>query len=122
MSVPILAQGGILIASLEQAQSDSDLSQLQRSLLDGVRQRRARGVVLDVSAVDVMDSFAVRTLRTIAHAARLCGARTVIVGIQPEVAFAMTQLGIGLEDIATALDLDDGLVALRGAVSTRPGG
>jgi rsbT antagonist protein RsbS len=114
MTVPILEQGGILIASLQHAQSDSDLSQLQERLLDGVSRRRAGGVVLDVSAVDVMDSFAVRTLRTIAHAARLCGARTVIVGIQPEVAFAMTQLGIGLEGIATALDLDDGLLALRG--------
>ena len=66
-----------------------------------------------MSALDVVDSFAARTLRAIAHTARLRGAETVIVGIQPDVAFSMVQLGITLEDVSTALDLEEGLARLR---------
>ena len=68
---------------------------------------RSRGVIVDVTALDVMDSFASRTLRDIAHMIRLRGAETVIVGIQPEVAFAMVQLGLTLEGVTTALDLEE---------------
>ncbi len=74
---------------------------------------RSRGVIVDVTAMDVLDSFASRTLREIAHMIRLRGAVTVIVGIQPEVAFAMVQLGLTLEDVATALDLEEGLAYLN---------
>src|SRR5213596_4286174 len=74
---------------------------------------RARGVIVDVTALDVMDSFAVRTLRDIAHMARLRGAETVIVGIQPDVAFAMVQLGLTLKGVATVLDLEEGLAFLN---------
>jgi rsbT antagonist protein RsbS len=74
---------------------------------------RSCGVILDVTALDVMDSFASRTMREIAHMIRLRGAETVIVGIQPEVAFAMVQLGLTLEDVATALDLEEGLEYLN---------
>jgi rsbT antagonist protein RsbS len=121
MSAPILQQDRVLIASLQADQSDSELRSLCEELLAGVSQRRATGVVLDVSAVEVMDSYAVRTVRTIAHSAGLCGARAVIVGIQPGVAYAMTQLGITLKGIATALDLDDGLIALRQGQDLEPG-
>src|SRR5437763_9139107 len=71
--------------------------------------------------MDVMDSFASRTLREIAHMIRLRGAETVIVGIQPEVAFAMVQLGLTLEGVGTALDLEEGLAYLN-AKSKRRGG
>ena len=74
---------------------------------------RSRGVIVDVTALDVMDSFATRTMRSIAHMLKLRGAETVIVGIQPEVAFAMVQLGLTLEDVATALDLEEGLAYLN---------
>src|SRR5438552_1916941 len=86
--------------------------QLTEQLLRGIRANRARGVIVDLAAMDVMDSFASRTLREIAHMIRLRGAETVIVGIQPEVAFAMVQLGLTLEDVATALDLEEGLAYL----------
>ena len=66
-------------------------------------------MIVDVTALDVLDSFASRTLRDIAHIIRLRGAETVIVGVQPEVAFAMVQLGITLEKVPTALDLEEGL-------------
>jgi rsbT antagonist protein RsbS len=112
MRVPILKQGDYLIASIQSALNDEDLLQLQDDLAAQVGKFRSRGAIVDVTVLDVMDSFAVRTLRAIAHMIRLRGAQTVIVGIQPEVAFAMVQLGLTLEDVATALDLEEGLAYL----------
>ena len=112
MSVPILKQGNYLIASLQAAMTDSDAQRLQDDLMARVGKFRSTGIIVDVTAVDVMDSFAVRSLRTVAHMTNLRGADTVIVGIQPEVAFAMVQLGMTFEDIHTALDLEEGLALL----------
>jgi rsbT antagonist protein RsbS len=112
MAVPILKQGPYLIATVQTALNDRDLADLSEALIDRVGRFRSRGVIVDVTALDVMDSFAARTLRDLAHMARLRGAQTVIVGIQPEVAFAMVQLGLTLEGIATALDLEEGLLYL----------
>jgi rsbT antagonist protein RsbS len=111
--VPILKQQHYLIASIQSALSDEDLLQLRDDLAAQVGRYRSRGAIVDVTALDVMDSFAVRTLRAIAHMIRLRGAETVIVGIQPEVSFAMVQLGLTLEDVATALDLEEGLAYLE---------
>ena len=91
MSVPILKQGDVLIVSMQAALSDKDLLQLRDELAQRVGRQRARGVIIDLTALDVLDSFATRTLRTIAYTAKLRGAEAVIVGIQPEVAFAMVQ-------------------------------
>lgn len=109
MPVPILKQGATLIASIQSALTDADLRQLRDALVRRVGQDRARGVVIDVTALDVLDSFASRTLRDIVHMIRLRGAETVVVGIQPDVAFAMVQLGLTLEGVPTALDLEEGL-------------
>jgi rsbT antagonist protein RsbS len=110
--VPILKLGHVLIASIQVALSDHDLIRLRDDLIDRVGRLRAKGVIIDVTALDVMDSFATRTLRGIAETTRLRGAHTVIVGIQPDVAFAMVQLGLGLTGISTALDLEEGLEIL----------
>ena len=112
MEVPILKQGQYLIASIQAALSDEDLVHLRDGLAEKVGRFRSRGVIVDVTVLDVMDSFASRTLRDLAHMTRLRGAETVIVGIQPEVAFAMVQLGLTLEGVATALDLEEGLAFL----------
>lgn len=126
MEVPILRQGQYLIASIQSALTDADLSHLREALIAQVGRSRCRGVIVDVTALDVMDSFAVRTLRDIAHMARLRGAETVIVGIQPDVAFAMVQLGLTLKGVATVLDLEEGLAFLnrrteeRTAFETKP--
>jgi len=120
MRVPILKQGGILIASIQSALSDEDLLQLRDDLVQQVGKYRSRGAIVDVTVLDVMDSFAVRTLRAIAHMIRQRGAETVIVGIQPEVAFAMVQLGLTLGDVATALDLEEGLAFLGRNPKTGP--
>src|ERR1700733_15110312 len=109
MPVPILKQGGVLIACIQAALTDKDLVQLKDDLSGRVGRFRSSGVVIDVSALDVVDSFAARTLRGIAQTTKLRGAETVIVGIQPDVAFAMVQLGLTLEDVLTALDLEEGL-------------
>jgi rsbT antagonist protein RsbS len=113
MPVPILKQGAILIASVQAALTDSDAERLRYDLMDRVSQFRAQGIIVDVTAIDVMDSFAARSLRTIAHMTRLRGADTVIVGLQPEVAFAMVQLGLAFDDMNTALDLEEGLALLN---------
>ena len=82
---------------------------LRDELVEQVGRFRARGVIIDVTALDVMDSFATGTLREIAHMVRLRGAQTVIVGIQPDVAFAMVHMGLTLEGVTTKLDLEEGL-------------
>jgi len=113
MPVPILKQGQILIASIQAALTDHDLIQLKDELADQVGRFRSRGVIIDVTALDVLDSFATRTLRGIAATAQLRGAQTVVVGIQPDVAIAIVQLGLTLQGVATALDLEEGLQLLR---------
>src|SRR6266508_4640398 len=113
MEVPILKQGRYLIATIQSALTDADLLQLRDSLVEQVGRYRSRGVIVDVTSLDVMDSFASRTLRDIAQMIKLRGAETVIVGIDPDVAFAMVRLGLNLEGVATTLDLEEGLVLLN---------
>jgi rsbT antagonist protein RsbS len=122
MPIPILKQGNILIVSIQSAPTDPDLLQLKDELADRVGRHRSRGVVIDVSALDVMDSFAARTLRMISQTTKLRGAETVIVGIQPDVAFAMTQLGLTLRDVSTALDLEEGMELLAIMMKKGPQG
>ena len=118
MPVPILKQGAILIATVQAALTDSDTERLRYDLMERVSRFRAQGIIVDVTAIDVMDSFAARSLRTIAHMTRLRGADTVIVGLQPEVAFAMVQLGLAFDDMNTALDLEEGLALLNRATGS----
>src|ERR1700675_575619 len=113
MRVPILKQGSYLIASIQSALTDYELLQLRDDLAEQVGRYRSRGVIIDVTVLDVMDSFAVRTLRAIAQIAHMRGSETVICGIQPEVAFSMVQLGLTLTDVETALDLEEGLLLLN---------
>jgi len=112
LRVSILAQGSYLIASIHTALDDEHFERFQRNLSDQIGQKRARGVIIDVAALDVLDSFGSRTLRDLGQVARLRGADTVVVGIQPEVAFAMVKFGINLDPIHTALDLEEGLALL----------
>jgi rsbT antagonist protein RsbS len=122
MAVPILKQGDYLIATVQAALSDAELMELRHRLVERTGQFRSRGVIVDVMALDVMDSFAARTLRDLAYMARLRGAETVVVGIQPEVAVAMAQLGLTLEGVATALDLEEGLEFLDRSIGRKRNG
>jgi rsbT antagonist protein RsbS len=114
--VPILRQRGYLIATLQAAITDREAQDLQDELMEQVSRYRARGVIVDVTVLDVLDSFAARTLQVIAHTTRLRGAHTVLVGVQPEVAFAMVRLGLSMEHVYTALDLEEGLAFLDGLI------
>jgi rsbT antagonist protein RsbS len=117
--VSILRQGDTLVASVNTALDDSEMLRFQADLVRQIGDHRARGVIIDVAALDVLDSFGSRTLRAIAEMARLRGAVTVVVGIQPDVAFAMVRLGMDMGVIATALDLEEGLAHLH-RVRQRP--
>jgi rsbT antagonist protein RsbS len=119
MPVPILKQGAILIATVQAALTDSDTVRLRQDLMEHVSRFRAQGIIVDLTAIDVMDSFAARSLRTVAHMTRLRGADTVIVGLQPEVAFAMVQLGLAFDGMHTALDLEEGLALLNRQLAPR---
>ena len=113
MIVPILKQGPYLIATIQSALSDADLRDLRDDLVAKVGTLRSRGVIVDVTSLDVVDSFSSRMLRDISLMVRLRGAEMVIVGLQPEVAFSMVQLGLTLAGVATALDLEEGLAYLN---------
>ena len=113
MSIPILKHGRTLIVSLQSEPTDAEFVELQHQLAQRVTTTHADGVVIDVTALEVLDSFATRTLREIGTRSRCAGARAAIVGVQPEVAFAMAQLGLSLEGTLTALDLEDGLALLH---------
>lgn len=117
--VSIMRQGTTLIASIHTALDDSELIRFQDDLIAQIGEHRARGVVIDVGALDVIDSFAALTLRTIAEMSRLRGAQTVMVGIQPDVAYTMVRLGMGTGSVPTALDLEEGLALLGGAPERR---
>jgi rsbT antagonist protein RsbS len=112
MFVSILQQGDFLIASIHAALDDTEFVRFQEDLLEQVGARRAKGIVIDIAALDVLDSFGSKSLRDLAHMARLRGAALVLVGIQPDVAFAIVKLGMHI-DIHTALDLEEGLCFLE---------
>ena len=110
--VSILRQGSYLIASIHTALDDTQMVRFREDLVEQIGRHRSQGVIIDVAALDVLDSFGARTLRTIADMARLRGALTIIVGIQPDVAFAMVSLGMGTGNVTTLLDLEEGLAYL----------
>ena len=119
--VSILRQGAYLIASIHTALDDTQMVRFREDLVEQIGRHRSRGVIIDVAALDVLDSFGARTLRTIGEMARLRGAVTVVVGIQPDVAFAMVSLGMSTGTIDTALDLEEGLEYLNSRIPRRVG-
>ena len=112
MAVAILRQGNYLVASIRSDLTDTEVLALRDELAEQAGSYETRGVVIDVAALDVIDSFVARSLRSIAMAARLRGAETVIVGIQPDVAVAMVHFHLNLEPLRAALDLDEALALL----------
>ncbi len=112
MSVAILRQGSYLVASIQSDLSDREVTELRHELADLVGRHRSRGIVIDVAALDVIDSFVARALRGIVLTARLRGAETVIIGIQPDVAIAMVQFRLNLGPLRATLDLDAAIALL----------
>jgi rsbT antagonist protein RsbS len=112
MPVAILRQGDCLIASIQSDLSDSQVLALRDDLAERVGRERVRGLIVDVAALDVIDSFIARSLRSLAITARLRGAETVLVGIRPDVAIAMVQFSLNLEPLRAVLDLDEAFALL----------
>ena len=112
MAVAILRQGDYLVASIRSDLTDRDVLALRDDLAERVGSDGARGLIIDVAALDVIDSFVARSLRSIAMTAKLRGAETVIVGIQPDVAIAMVQFHLNLQPLRATLDLDEALALL----------
>lgn len=118
MAVAILRRGDHLIASVQSDLTDGEILALRYELAERVGRERARGVIIDVTALDVIDSFVARSLQSLAAVARLRGAETVVVGIQPDVAIAIAQFNLNLDPLRTALDLDEARVLLSRLVHT----
>lgn len=112
MSVAILRQGDCLIAAVQSDLTDAQVLALRDDLSERVGRLRIRTVIVDVSALDVIDSFVARALRSMAVTARLRGAETIVVGIQPDVAIAMAHFALDLAPLRTATDLDEALALL----------
>ncbi|HET9015207.1 MAG TPA: STAS domain-containing protein [Thermomicrobiaceae bacterium] len=111
--VPIVRLGSTLIATVQEDLRDRDALQLQLDLADALARSDARGVILDISVVDTIDSFLGRLLNDVALATRLLGAETVVVGMRPAVAITLVELGLALRGVHTALTVEKGLVLLR---------
>ena len=122
MSVAILRQGDALIAAIQSDLTDAQVLALRDDLSDRVGRHRLRAVIVDVSALDVIDSFVARSLRSMAITTRLRGAETLVVGIQPDVAIAMAHFDLNLKPLRTAKDLDEALVLLGEPVEEDGGG
>jgi rsbT antagonist protein RsbS len=117
--VPIVRLGDTLIATVQDELRDRDGLKLQEELSAGLERYNVRGVLLDLSAVETVDSFLGRLLNDIAAEMRLLGARTVVVGIQPAVAVTLVELGLELKGVSTALDPEKGMKMLRRLVRAR---
>jgi len=119
--VPIIRVGEVLIASVQEDLRDQDALDLQVRLGDALEHTTARGVLIDVSVVETVDSFLGRLLNETATGARLLGAQTVVVGIRPAVAITLVELGLELQGVRTALDTDKGLALLRRLIAREDG-
>jgi rsbT antagonist protein RsbS len=107
--VAILREGHHLVVSITAALDDTQMVRFRRELSEAIGDHRARGVLIDVAALDVLDSFGSLTIRELVETVRLRGASAVIVGVPPQVAWSMVRLGIDTGAMVTALDLEDGL-------------
>ncbi len=113
LRIPILKIGDVLIASIQVALHDASAVQFKDDLLQRIYDTKARGLIVDLTAVDVVDSFIGRLISDIASMSGLMGTRVVITGLQPAVAITLVELGLELPQVLTALNLEKGLVMLR---------
>ena len=114
--IPILKMGSFLLVSIQVDMHDQLATALQDDLTARISQTGARGVLIDISAVEVVDSFIGRMIANIAGMARILDAQTVLVGMQPAVAITLVELGLTLPGVRTALDVERGMALLRNEV------
>jgi rsbT antagonist protein RsbS len=117
--VPILKIGDVLLVSIQLDLQDQTVMALQEDLAEQITRTGAHGVIIDISAVEIVDSFIGRMFATIASMSRLFDADTVVVGMRPAVAITLVELGLTLGNVRTALDLEKGLAILRRSAADR---
>jgi rsbT antagonist protein RsbS len=119
--IPILKMGGFLLVTIQVDMHDRLAMQLQDDLTNRIVASRARGVLIDISSLEVVDSFIGRMISNIAAMARILDAETVVVGMQPAVAITLVELGLSLEGVRTALNVDKGMALLQEGVAGQGG-
>ena len=111
--IPILKVGRVLIVPIQVDMDDQTVIHLQERILSELERTGARGVLIDISLLEMVDSFIGRVLSDIAAMARIMDARTVVVGMQPAVAITLVELGLELRGVDTVLNVDEGIKLLR---------
>ncbi len=119
--IPILRMGEFLLVTIQVDMHDRLAMTLQDDLTERVTQTGARGVLIDISALEIVDSFIGRMIANISSMARVLDAETVVVGMQPAVAITLVELGMSLTGVRTALNVERGMALLRAAVGGGPG-
>jgi len=122
MKIPILKLKNILLTSIQVDLTDEDALEFQEDLLKAVQKNEASGVLIDITALDVVDSFLARILNETATMVKLLGAEAVISGMQPDVALTLVEMGRELIGVSTAINLDHGMEKLQNLISKRAGG
>ncbi|MDB5854934.1 MAG: hypothetical protein JWR22_2975 [Herminiimonas sp.] len=120
--IPILKMGNLLLVTIQVDMHDRLAMTLQDDLTARIVKERARGVLIDISALDMVDSFIGRMISNTAAMARILDARTVLVGMQPAVAITLVELGLTLEGVSTALNVERGIRLLEQADDPKPNG
>ena len=115
--IPILKMGELLLVTIQVDMHDQLAMTLQDDLTEKISRTGARGVLIDISTVELVDSFIGRMIANIAAMARILDAQTVLVGMQPAVAITLVELGLTLPGVRTALDVERGMALLRGEVT-----
>ena len=111
--IPILKMGRFLLVTIQVDMHDQLALTLQDDLTSRIAKERARGVLIDISSLDIVDSFIGRTIGNISARARVLDAETVVVGMQPAVAITLVELGLPLQGVMTALNVEKGMKLLR---------
>lgn len=111
--IPILKMGGLLLVTIQVDMHDQMAMKLQDDLTERIVKDRAHGVLIDISGLEIVDSFIGRMISTTASMARVLDARTVLVGMQPAVAITLVELGLTLDGVSTALNVDHGIRLLQ---------
>lgn len=119
--IPILKMGNFLLVTIQVDMHDRLAMTLQDDLTDAIVKHRSRGVLIDISALEIVDSFMGRMLNNIAAMAYILDAVTVVVGMQPAVAITLVELGLTLPNIRTALNVEKGMALLRKALAQQEG-
>jgi len=117
--IPILKMGPYLLVTIQVDMHDRVAMTLQDELTERIVAERARGVLLDISSVDVVDSFIGRMIGNIASMSRVLDAQTVVVGMQPAVAITLVELGLSLTGVRTALNVEDGMAIIRSGMTRK---